>query len=214
MTVTCPGCQTTLNIPDDRLPRGKVVSAACPRCKGTITIDTRVSPPPAPQPEAMPEGRPTEEPAEPATYDEMGQPKALVCTRDPAEQGQILAFLREIGFAPQAATSPAQAMERLRFSAHAVLVLREGFDGPVGSGPSLMDALAEMPMSVRRNLHVVFVSPGVTSLDSASAFARSVDVMLHPNDLPRLADALKRSQAERERIYRVFRESLKDMERG
>jgi hypothetical protein len=216
MTVTCPGCHTTLNIPDDRLPKGKVVSAACPRCKGAITIDTRVPPPPASQPEAAPEGRPAEvpaEPAEPSSYDELGQPKALVCVGDPTEQRQVFAFLRESGFAPQAATSPAQAMERLRFSVYAVLILREGFDGPAANGPSLMGALAEMPMSARRNLHVVLVSPAVTSLDSTSAFARSVDVVLHPSDLPRLGDALKRSQTESEHAYRIFRESLRDLGR-
>ena len=214
MTVTCPGCHATLNIPDDRLPKGKVVSAACPRCKGAIAIDTRESPPPASRPGAAAQDRPAEEPVEPASYDELGQPKALVCAGNPTEQQQVFAFLRESGFAPQAATSPAQAMERLRFSAHAVLILRDGFDGPAGSGPSLMETIAEMAMSVRRNLHVVLVSPAVTSLDSTSAFARSVDVVLHPSDLPRLGDALKRSQTERERAYRIFRESLRDLGRG
>ncbi|MBI3084587.1 MAG: zinc-ribbon domain-containing protein, partial [candidate division NC10 bacterium] len=51
MTVTCPSCHTSLSIPDERLPKGKVLTAACPRCKGQIVIDT--SPPPAgPRPEA------------------------------------------------------------------------------------------------------------------------------------------------------------------
>ncbi|MBI4537645.1 MAG: zinc-ribbon domain-containing protein, partial [candidate division NC10 bacterium] len=40
MIVTCPSCHASLNIPDDRLPKGRVVTAACPRCKGPITIDT------------------------------------------------------------------------------------------------------------------------------------------------------------------------------
>ena len=39
MIVTCPNCQANLTIPDDRLPKGKAMTAACPRCKGAITID-------------------------------------------------------------------------------------------------------------------------------------------------------------------------------
>jgi hypothetical protein len=29
----------TLTVPDERLPKGKVVTAVCPRCKGPISID-------------------------------------------------------------------------------------------------------------------------------------------------------------------------------
>ncbi len=40
-------------------------------------------------------------------------------------------------------------------------------------------------------MHVVFVSPNVGSHDSTAAFARSVNLALHLNDFPHLAEALK-----------------------
>jgi DNA-directed RNA polymerase subunit RPC12/RpoP len=79
MTVTCPTCKAALTIPDDRLPKGRAVSAACPHCKGKIVIDLTApgSAPGAvggavPAPDAAPEEAP-------ASYGEQRQPLALVC---------------------------------------------------------------------------------------------------------------------------------------
>jgi CheY-like chemotaxis protein len=132
----------------------------------------------------------------------------------PAERQQALATLKGAGYATQIAANPAEALERLRFTVYAVVVVREGFDGPAEGGHSLWEALAEMPMAMRRNTHVVFVSPTVASHDPAAAFAKSVDLVIHPNDLPHLADALKRSLAEAEQIYRVFRETQVALGKG
>jgi hypothetical protein len=105
-------------------------------------------------------------------------------------------------------------LERLRFTAYAVVVVREGFDGPAGGTPSLRETLAETPMGTRRNTHAVFVGPSVVSHDAAAAFAKSVDLTIHPNDLPHFSDALKRSMAETEQLYRVFRDTQRALGRG
>lgn len=212
MTVTCPSCHANLSIPDDRVPKGKVLNAACPRCKGPIAIDTTRAPetPAAPIPTpsvAMP-------PVEPVSYDERNQPQALVCVTDPAERQQVVTALKEAGYASHAPAKPAQALERLRFTAYAVVVLREGFDGPAGGTPSVWQALTDMPMGTRRNSHTVFVGPSVSSHDVEAAFAKSVDLTLHPNDLPHFSDALKRSLAEAEQTYRVFCETQRTLGRG
>ena len=212
MTVTCPTCHASLSLPDDRRPTGKVVNAACPRCKGVIAIDltSRAAPPPA---NAPPEARVTPS-GEPASYGERAQPQALVCVAEPTERQQLLASLKEAGYATQVVNNTSEALQRLRFTAYAVVVMRDGFDGSAGRGASLWEVLAELPMGTRRNTHTVFVGPGVASHDPEAAFARSVDLTIRPNDLPHFSDALKRSLAETEQMYRVFRESQRALGRG
>ena len=210
MTVTCPSCKATLAIPDDRLPKGKVVSAACPQCKGKIVIDLAGS---APVPDAAKEAAPTPvsapaPPMAPATYSEQRQPLALVCMSAPAERDQVVAALKAEGYAAQVATSTADAIQRLRFMAYALAVIREGFGTAVGEGNPVLDHVAEMPMGARRGMHVVLVSPNTGSHNSAAAFTRSVNLVLNLKDLPHLAEALKRSLAETEQGYRVLLESL------
>lgn len=209
MTIICPKCQASLNIPDDRLPSGKVVNAACPRCGGRIAIDmTKAADAPA-RPDA-----PAKPPAESISYGERHQPLALVCATDPAERRQILTALKEAGYAAHAAASAAEAVECLRFAAYAVAVLRDGFDGPAGGASPLTEALTDAPMGTRRNTHTVFVGPGVATHDAEAAFAKSVDLTIHPTDLPHFSDALKRSLAETEQMYRVFRETQRALGRA
>ncbi len=215
MTVTCPSCNTSLTIPDERLPKGKVLTAACPRCKGQIVIDTS-GPAPAPEPAGVASAAtaPAPRPEAPAAYAEQAQARALVCVAAPAERDQVLAALKREGYAAHAAADAADAIERLRFTPYALVILREGFGSAAGDGNPVLEHLAEMGMATRRLMHVVLVSPDARSHDASAAFARSVDLVLHTNDVPHLAEALKRSRAEAEQAYRVFLESLRAAGKG
>lgn len=41
MNIACKKCNSTYNLPDERLPQGRVVSFPCPSCKEKVTVDTR-----------------------------------------------------------------------------------------------------------------------------------------------------------------------------
>lgn len=41
MEVSCANCNKSYNLPDDRLPQGKVISFPCPACKAKIRLDLR-----------------------------------------------------------------------------------------------------------------------------------------------------------------------------
>jgi CheY-like chemotaxis protein len=150
----------------------------------------------------------------PASYNEQRQPLALVCVSAPVERDQVVAALKTEGYAAQVATGAADAIQRLRFMAYALAVIREGFGTAVGEGNPILDHLAEMPMGARRGMHVVFISPNAGSHDSAAAFTRSVNLVLNLKDLPHLAEALMRSVAETEQANRVLLDSLRAQGRG
>ena len=55
MKVECKNCSKAFELPDDRLPAGKLISFPCPGCKSKITLDLREKPAPtAEQPETTP----------------------------------------------------------------------------------------------------------------------------------------------------------------
>lgn len=184
-----------------------MVSAVCPRCKGPISIETTADAPQyiPPDPAAPP---PAEEPG---GYEERGQPRALVCVNVPAERLQVINILRQIGYAPHSSKDSGEAIGRLRLSAYAIVVLCDGFDPPGQDGPSIQAYLADMGMTSRRNIHVVLIDSSLASNDRRAAFAHSVDLVLHPDDLPHFAEALGHSKAEKEIRYRVLKESLRAM---
>ena len=41
MNVACSSCNSTYDLPENRLPKGRVVSFPCPACKNKITLDLR-----------------------------------------------------------------------------------------------------------------------------------------------------------------------------
>ncbi len=41
MNIACNSCNSSYDLPDDRLPKGRLVSFACPSCKGKVTLDLR-----------------------------------------------------------------------------------------------------------------------------------------------------------------------------
>ena len=40
MDVTCTSCNSTLKIPDEKLPPNQSVNITCPKCKSKIKVDT------------------------------------------------------------------------------------------------------------------------------------------------------------------------------
>ncbi len=214
MTVTCPSCHASLTVPDERLPKGKLVAATCPRCKGPIQIDTREAVPPA-TPPAQPPAQPPATSSQPAApvapraYGEQRQPRALICADGLQDQAQLLDMMKEAGYQVQVAADAADAAERLRFTPHAVAVIRDGFGGAGEERSPLLDSIAEMGTGMRRHLCVILLSDRLPALDPMVAFAQSVDVIIHPNDLAHLPDALQRSLEGNERKYHVLKESLR-----
>ena len=197
----------TLTIPDERVPKGKAVTAVCPRCKGPISIDmTAEAKQHAPSVPAAPPGAEEFE-----GYQEQGQPRALVCVNAPVERQKVTTILKQLGYAPHSPRDSGEAIGRLRLSDYIIVVLSYGFDPPGQDGPSIQAYLADMGMTRRRNIHVVLIDPSLSSNDQRAAFARSVDLVLHPNDLPHFEEALRHSMVETEIRYRVLKESLRAM---
>ena len=42
MEITCPTCNASYNISDDKIPEGKKVSAKCKKCGGRIVVEASV----------------------------------------------------------------------------------------------------------------------------------------------------------------------------
>ncbi len=235
MTVTCPSCNASLNIPDDRLPKGKVVTAACPRCKGPITIDTTgaapAPPAPAPPPAASPAPSPAAPPAGPSTAahseaapspaarpappvevaqtaEERRQPQALVCIPAGTERTQVLATVKELGFGAQVMEDAEQALEKLRFTPFALAVLRDGFGGEANP---VVKYVSQMAMMTRRNMLSVLIIPDVKTNDPAYAYSRSVELLIEPADLAHFTADLKQALTEHGQVYRVYKEILHQM---
>lgn len=65
MRISCPQCQRSLNLPDEKIPQDQVFSVTCPGCDAKVRVDPRKAFEKSPEPGHKPEPAP-ETPAPPA----------------------------------------------------------------------------------------------------------------------------------------------------
>jgi len=148
---------------------------------------------------------PTPEPALPADEE---APPALVCVEDGDRRDAVQTALARLGYAPHAPADAEEAIDALRKVAYQVVVVDEIYGGGSPLDNAVLKALNRMAMSLRRYLFVVLLAADVKTLDYATAFARSVNAVVNPNDLAQLAPLLRRAIADNDAFYRVFRDVL------
>ena len=93
MEVVCESCQARFNVPDDKIPAGKSIRAACPKCKNKITIPAKdAAAPPAPAGKGA--GEEAYDAAEkPFDFIEEDALTALICEPDPAIRDKVTSVL-------------------------------------------------------------------------------------------------------------------------
>jgi HD-like signal output (HDOD) protein len=96
MEISCAGCHKSYQLPDDRLPRGKVFSFPCPACKAKITLDLREPEPDTPSANERLVFKPLEESGETALDSEDLKKKIVKRVDDLPPMPKVLFKAREI----------------------------------------------------------------------------------------------------------------------
>ena len=213
MDVVCDKCQVNFKIPDEKVPRGRVFSLACPKCKNKIFIDTR--------PDTKRAGSSTEKTVideiAASTYDasekpfdfvEEGVETALLCEPDPDIRANIRASLENMGYHTTEAKSPIKALKQMRFHIFDLIVISELFGTDDPEENNVLRYLARLAMDTRRKIFVVLVTGRFRTMDNMIAFNKSVNLVVNLKNIDEIEKILKRGIADNELFYRTFRESL------
>ncbi len=136
---------------------------------------------------------------------ELGDKTSLVCA-DPATTEVVRATLRELGYKSHTAESGEMAIERIRYTPYDVIVIHENFAGSSLRSNVVLSYLTPLPMSQRRYSFICITGPSFKTLDAMQAFAQSVHLVVNTLDLPNLAAILKKSLAEFDMLYKVYKD--------
>jgi len=138
---------------------------------------------------------------------ELGDRTSLVCA-DPDTSDSVRSTLRELGYKSHTAESGEIAIERLRYTPYDVIVIQEDFAGSSLQSNALLSYLAGLPMAQRRLSFTCIIGESFQTLDAMQAFAHSVHLVVNPIDLPNLAAILRKSTAEFEILYSVYKDAV------
>ena len=218
MEIRCEECRAIIQIPDARVPQNSTFRLNCPRCKQKIIANTkatdclageqsdlRLSPSPSGMPPLVNDEAANDLP-DAVDYLAPGQPAALLCINREDSRGELKGLLEGLGYTVDMPAAADHALQRLRFNQYHVILLDDDFAGR--SPNPLMGYLAGLNMNTRREMFVIFIGQRFKTADHFQAFIESVNLILHPDDLPQLAAFLSRRVRDQERFYKVFTECL------
>ena len=166
MDVSCEKCLSKFKIPDEKLPKGQVLSVPCPKCKQKISIDTRPKTPQSEEPDQETKKTLVDEVAsgsydsaeKPFDFVEEGAETALLCEPDTDVRSKIRAALDGLGYHIIEPQSAMEALKQMRFHLFDLIVLNEKFDTENPNDNPIHDYLNRLLIAVRRNIFVVLVS--------------------------------------------------------
>lgn len=223
MEIVCESCERRFTIADEKVPKGKVLSLACPKCKNKITLDMRTN-------EAD------------NGFNEVREPKAAAHRSDDAEYGyedyaadtdlvyynpdirlglilagdgqqeaKIKKAMEEMAYQGISAPNTRDAIGKMRFHHFELIVLADGFDGQGLNQSPILNYLNRLSMSVRRRIFLALVSEKFKTMDNMMSFSLSANMVINARELDQLSLMLGAAFAEHEKFYKVYYETLKDV---
>ena len=136
---------------------------------------------------------------------EIGDKTSLICA-DSSIGEVVRATLRELGFKFHTAETSDLAIERMRYNTYDMIVLQDNFAGSTLKSNIVLMSLSGLPMSQRRTSIVVLIGSSFKTLDAMQAFGHSVQLVVNTMDLPNLTAILKKSWAEFQSLYKVYKD--------
>ncbi|MBW1708001.1 MAG: zinc-ribbon domain-containing protein [Deltaproteobacteria bacterium] len=217
MEVVCENCKARLNIPDEKIPKGKRTIISCPKCKNKVTLEPPGPEPEMPVPEVPKEPEPPRPKARPASgaedvedlgFFEEGVKLALVLENDPQEVEAIKAAVEELGYKYVSAENTRKAVSALRLHHFDLVILSDRFEGVEMAQSPVLQYMNHLSMSVRRRIFFALIGDAFKTMDNMTAFAMSVNMVMSREDLAKLPSILKRGISENEHFYKVLTDLL------
>jgi hypothetical protein len=138
---------------------------------------------------------------------ELGDKTSLICS-DPLTAETVRATLKTLGYKSHSAETSESAIDRLRYTAYDVVVIHENFAGGSLHSNAMLSYLATLPMAQRRHSFVCLIGESFRTFDAMQAFTQSVHVVVHPRDMPNFPAILRKSIAEFELLYKVYKDAV------
>jgi len=140
---------------------------------------------------------------------------ALICDDNAETQNLINAALKELQYKIEISINSADIFEKVRFNQYDVIVLNENLAAATTDNTpennEVLKFFQNMPMVTRRHIFLALIGQNHKTLDNMTAFAKSVNAVINKSDLSNLVNILKKSIADNEQFYKVYKETLRKL---
>ncbi len=228
MNVTCPHCNTRLNLPDDRMPKTRDTAFKCPKCKGAVPVKA-VMPPNADSSTRAGATGPGElklsGQENKALHPSMQTPsdplpsglsrgtarnRVLICMSPSSARDLLTQSIRRLDFSAEFPKTLTAALEHLEYQFYRLVVLDRGFNG----ADKMAMFFNDMDMLLRRRICLVHVADGVETGNAMAALHSSANFILNRRDVLKeddlyIEDMLNHALVHHKKMYAVFNDAMK-----
>ena len=215
MDVKCNNCTSKFRIPDEKIPRGRMSTVPCPKCKTRISLN--------PAKKSARSGAAEEESNRSENLDSTEKPfdfieeeglTALMCEQNPVVRQTIENALHLMDYQISVAENARDALKRMRYHTYDLIVINESFDTNNPDSNGVLIYLERLGMAVRRNIFVAMISNRYRTMDNMMAFHDSVNLIINIKNIEDVGKILSRGITDTELFYNIYRETLKEIGRA
>jgi len=211
MEVVCESCQARFNVPDDKIPAGKSIRAACPKCKSKITIAAREDGAGPAEGEGGGEAERYDAADKPFDFVEEDALTALICEPDPANREKVSSVLELMEYHLTTVGNTREALKKMRYHTYNVVVVNEMFDTSNADTNGVLLFLERLPMTTRRGIFVCLISSRYRTMDHMVALNKSVNMIINVKNINDFGKILSTAITENDIFYRTYRETAKQL---
>lgn len=143
--------------------------------------------------------------ARPFGYQDKGLQTAMICENDPVIREKISDALKTIDFSVTEPVKVKEALKNLSFHTFNLVVVDENYDvGPDGVN-AILKYLENLSMAIRRKIFVVLISGNFATMDYMYTYNKSVNLIVHKEDIAEIGLIIKKEIEENEYFYHVFK---------
>jgi CheY-like chemotaxis protein/DNA-directed RNA polymerase subunit RPC12/RpoP len=222
MIIKCEKCEKKFKIPDEKVPKGKIVSQTCPGCDHKIIIDIRMDTPPTSEktPDLSATANLEEDVINEVEFDaydatdrpfdfvEEGVETALLCEPDSTSRKKIKTALENLGYHTTEAHSTKDVIKQMRFHVFDLVVVNERFGTQNPDMNNVLKYLDRLNISIRRSIFVALITDRFRTMDHMVAYNRSVNLTVNSKNIDDIEKIIRRGISDRDSLYRVLNESL------
>jgi predicted Zn finger-like uncharacterized protein len=214
MEIVCHNCQGKFRVADKKIPQGRPLSLKCPKCESRIEVQAKSAGEKSTQPKGEAKAREVASSSRSASdrpfdYVRAGMKTALLCDYDEKIRQKVRPALERMDYHVAEPPSARNALKYMRFHVYDLIIVGETFEATSAESNPVLQYLETLPMYIRRKIFIVLLSDRFRTMDSMTAFNKSVNLILNFQDADDMENILRAALLEHEEFYQVYRDALK-----
>jgi ActR/RegA family two-component response regulator len=139
---------------------------------------------------------------------------ALICESDASLRKKLAAAMKNLGYQITEPASTKDALKNMRYHVYDVVIVNENFDTDNPATNEVLQYLANLNMSTRREIFVTVISSRFRTMDNMAAYNHSANLIINTKNINDAGQIIKSGINDNDAFYHVYKEILRKKGRG